>query len=127
MALLSKEAILGADDLPTQDVEVPEWGGTVRVRALSGAERDRHELRMALKAGPADADVRASMVAGAIIGEDGKRLFTDKEITALTKKSAAALDRIFDVVAELSGMTDEKVKKAVRDFMQAQNGDSPTG
>ena len=41
MSLLSAAEILAADDLPTEDVEVSEWNGTVRVRALTGAERDK--------------------------------------------------------------------------------------
>lgn len=32
MPLLSKTAILAANDLQTKDIEVPEWGGAVRVR-----------------------------------------------------------------------------------------------
>ena len=32
MTLLSKTAILTANDLQTEDIEVPEWGGAVRVR-----------------------------------------------------------------------------------------------
>ena len=40
MTLLSKSAILCANDLQTEDVDVPEWGGTVRVRSFTGRERD---------------------------------------------------------------------------------------
>lgn len=36
--LLSREAILAAP-IPTSDVEVPEWGGVVRIRALSARAR----------------------------------------------------------------------------------------
>ena len=36
--LLSRDAILAAP-IPTSDVEVPEWGGTVRIRALSARAR----------------------------------------------------------------------------------------
>jgi hypothetical protein len=34
MTLLSKTAILCANDLQTEDVDVPEWGGAVRVRSF---------------------------------------------------------------------------------------------
>ena len=37
---LSKDQILGAVDFSFVEVEVPEWGGTVRIRGLSAAERD---------------------------------------------------------------------------------------
>lgn len=38
MALLSREAILAAP-VSTTEVEVPEWGGSVRIRALSAKAR----------------------------------------------------------------------------------------
>ena len=41
--LLNKEQIRQAADIQTQDIEVPEWGGTVRLKSLTGAERDRFE------------------------------------------------------------------------------------
>ena len=40
MAYLDKAAILTADDLGRREVAVPEWGGTVLIRGLTGAERD---------------------------------------------------------------------------------------
>lgn len=46
MTLLSKSAILAADDLKTEDVDVPECGCTERVRAFSGRERDAFEASL---------------------------------------------------------------------------------
>ena len=46
MTLLSKTAILCANDLQTEDVDVPEWGGVVRVRSFTGRERDAFEASM---------------------------------------------------------------------------------
>ena len=40
MNILSKDAILAADDLPRETVHVPEWGGDVYVRTMSGTDRD---------------------------------------------------------------------------------------
>jgi len=39
--MLDKSTILAAKDLRTTDIEVPEWGGTVRVKAMSGREREQ--------------------------------------------------------------------------------------
>ena len=47
------------------------------------------------------------MAANGIIGEDGKRLFTDIEVSKLAEKSAEALDRVVEVVSRLSGLTPE--------------------
>lgn len=128
MALLSKDDILGADDLPTEDVPVPEWGGDVRVRGLTGVERDRFEFGMAaVKDKPEEANFRAQIVGRCIVDEDGKRLFTDKELVKLGAKSGAALDRVFDVVRGLSGMGDKALKEAAEDFGDAPDGASPSG
>ena len=29
--ILNRDAILGAQDIPTEDIPVPEWGGSVRI------------------------------------------------------------------------------------------------
>jgi len=43
MGLLTRDAILEAQDLQHEEVYIPEWGGSVRVRTLTGAERDAFE------------------------------------------------------------------------------------
>lgn len=129
MALLSKAQILDADDLPTEDVKVPEWGGEVRVRGLTGTERDRFEFQVAAaRKDNRQIEIRAAYAGRCMVDESGKRLFEDKELAALGRKSGAVLDRIFDKVRELSGMTDEKLKQAAQDFENAPaDGASPSG
>jgi hypothetical protein len=43
MSILAKDFILQASDIATEEVAIPEWGGTVKVRGLSGAERNECE------------------------------------------------------------------------------------
>ncbi len=125
---LSADQILGADDLPGEDVEVPEWDGTVRVRGLTGTERDRFEFSMAAAKNSPDAvNIRAALVGRCIIDADGKRAFTDKQIAKLGAKSGAALDRCFDVVRRLSGMDDKAAEAASTDFGTAPDDGSPSG
>ncbi len=115
MALLGHDDILAAKDIKTDDVEVPEWGGTVRVQGLTGTERDAFEASLRQLRGdkmvPNLANARAKLVARTIVGEDGVRLFGDNEINALGAKSAAALDRVFEVASELSGLNEDDVEK----------------
>lgn len=128
MTYLSKDDILKADDLPARDVDVPEWGGTVRVRGLTGAERDRYDFVLAaVKDDPSKAQFRADLVGRCMVDEDGKRLFSDSEVTKLAAKSGAALDRIFDVVRELSGMGKGATDKAAADFGDAPSDGSHSG
>jgi len=133
MSLLSREAILGADDRATEDVEVPEWGGTVRVRALSGTERDAYEASL-VQVGPNGtqkltlANARARLVSLSAVDEAGERLFTkEADVTALGKKSAAALQRVWAASSRLSGLTDEDVEKAAETFGDAPNDGSTSG
>ena len=41
--LLTRDKILSADDIRSERVKVPEWGGEVIVREMTGAERDEWE------------------------------------------------------------------------------------
>lgn len=128
MALLTRDQILGADDLLFEDVPVPEWGGTVRVRGLSGAERDDFEAGVVQVKGKKTSmnlrNLRARLVALAVVGADGKRLFADSDVRALGHKSAAALQRVFEAAQRLSGLSDEDVEELTKNSDSDQSDDS---
>jgi hypothetical protein len=132
MALLSKDAILGADDRPTKDVEVPQWGGTVRLRALSGTERDAFEAStMVFVEGkprrPNLANLRARFLALCIVDDNGDRLFGEDEVHALGAKSVAALDLLFTEARKLSRLTNKDLEELTADFGDAQSDGSTSG
>jgi hypothetical protein len=126
MTLLSKNEIFAADDRRTEDVPCPEWGGTVRLRGLTGAERDAYEASMQKQVGGKQVqdyrNFRARLVALAAINEDGTPLFEQNEVAALAKRSSAALSRLFDVACRLSGITDEDVVELEGNSGPAQSG-----
>jgi hypothetical protein len=129
--LLSKEAILSVEDLPSEDVDVPEWGGTVRIKGLSGRERDRFEAGSIVtdKKGvtkPNYTNLRARLVALSIVGEDGRRLFSDTDVNLLGAKSASALERVFKAAQKLNGMTDADVEEMTEDFGEDHDETSTT-
>ena len=109
MSLLSKTAILAAQDLQTEDVEVPEWGGAIRVRSFTGRERDAFEASMVRGDGKDRkvdlTNMRARLVGLTVIDETGQRIFTDDEVDLLGAKSGAALDRVFAVAQKLNGLS----------------------
>ena len=115
MTLLYKTAILAAQDLQTEDVEVPEWGGAVRVRSFTGRERDAFEASMVRGEGrdrKVDlTNMRARLVGLTVIDETGQRLFTDDEVDLLGAKSGAALDRVFAVAQKLNGLSGADVEE----------------
>jgi len=113
MALLNKQAILDVQDIDIEKVEVPEWDGYVFVKGMTGMERDTFEASIVQQRGK-DArvnmvNIRAKLAAQTICDEEGVRLFTDKDVHALGKKSANALQRVFDVAQRLSGITGDDV------------------
>jgi len=110
--MLDRSSILNFTDLKTEAVDVPEWGGTVFVRTLTGSERDAYELAVseAQKTGR-PVNIRAAIAVKACCDESGKRIFVDEDLDLLGGKSAAALDRVFEVAARLSGISSKDVKE----------------
>lgn len=126
--LLTRDQILGASDLRYEDVDVPEWGGMVRVRGLTGAERDRFEASITEQQGKRikmnTANIRARLVAMAAVDEAGKPLFVERDVAALGSKCASALDRLFDAARRLSGLSDGDVEELEKNSAGGQSGDS---
>jgi hypothetical protein len=97
--------------LPMEAVECPEWGA-VRVRALTGKERDHFEgMALAAKAKNDFTGLRSYVVCRTVIDDDGKRVFEDSDIESLNNASARPIDFLFDQVRRLSGMTDDAVEE----------------
>lgn len=103
--MLNKETIIGAQDFAYVDVEVPEWGGTVRLRGISAADRDNFEAALAQTQDLTN--IRARLVVMALVDEEGNRLFTDREAPALGAKNAVVINRLFEEARKLAGMDDE--------------------
>ena len=101
---LNAESILAAEDFKYAEVDCPEWGGTVRVRSLSGGQRAQITQRVNDKQLDELDELLAVM---ACVDEDGSRIFTNKDIASLKKKSAAVVTRIAKKVLEISGIGNE--------------------
>lgn len=127
MALLSKNEILTANDLRTVDVSVPEWGGEVRVKTLTGAERDQYEAdSVKIKGNRRElvGNLRARLIAMCAVDENGQLVFTRADVLKLGQKSAPALERVFEAAANLNGMTDEDVEELAGNFDGTQDESS---
>lgn len=128
MKLLSKEEILKIPDIQFEEVEVPEWGGRVRVKTLNGKERDTFEAGLTIHEGKKVRfnlqDVRARLVALSVVGEDGQRLFSDEDVLRLGEKSGKALDRIYDVACRLSGLGEKEIEGLLKNSPPGQSAGS---
>ena len=124
--LLTRDDILNADDLPSEVVDVPEWGGQVKVRTMSGSARDAFEASLIESQGKKKSkddlmsNIRARFASLVLVDDDGKRLFTAKDINSLGKKSASALDRVLTVGQRLNGLSSEDVEELAKNSMSDQ-------
>lgn len=108
---LTKEQILAAQDCAPVAVETPEWGGTIYVRPMTAAERDRYTIVSARLAGrgreidPSEyTDLTLRLLALTICDEEGKLVFSEADIKLLAAKSGEVVDRVFRVAQSVNGI-----------------------
>lgn len=122
---LKRDDIKRVTDRTFEDVEVPEWGGVVRVRSLTGKEKDEFERSLMVVeqrgkktvAVPELENMRAKLAVLSMVDENGALLFSNDDIPWLTEKSASALDRVVKVAQYLSRMNDvdfEEIKELLK-------------
>jgi hypothetical protein len=112
--ILNRTTILAADDVKTQLVSVPEWGGSVYVSSMTGAMRDAWE-QMLVKDGASNIEnARAKLLVVSVVDEGGNRVFSDADIDALGQKSASALNRLALVAQKLSRIGERELEDAIK-------------
>lgn len=129
MALLSADEILAADDRVYEIVPVPEWNGEVRLRSLTGKERDSFEASLSEQKGNKVKrnveNFRARLVSLCAVDDEGKQLFTNRQqVELLGNKSVAALQRVFDKCNEMNGFSDKDIEELTEDFDEAPDASS---
>ena len=118
---LDRKSILAADDFRIEKVAVPEWGGDVCLRVISGTDRDHFEESYA------DQKMKAFRIRFLLLtlcDESGKRLFADEEGESLGKKSSVVINRLFEAAWKLNAFTQEAVDALGEGSPAAQNAGS---
>lgn len=111
--MLSKDQIRAAEDLKTEDVEVPEWGGIVRVRTMTGRQRDRFNERLAAIREKNQGkllvrDLRVPVIIAAAVDANGDPLLGQDDANWLDTKAADPLDRVAAAALRVNGMGAEQ-------------------
>lgn len=126
--MLTKAAILERTASPTvREVDVPEWGGSVYVRVIGGAELDIlmnrwHELGGADGKNPAQ--INANVVLAAACDEQGRALFEYNDLGKLVRMPIAGVKRVADAAIELNGLTETELGRAEENSEPAPTGSS---
>jgi hypothetical protein len=114
---LTKEQILGIVDIKVKEIEVPLWGGTLFIKQLTRGQQDEYLHRQFGKFGVKQQgktqNIESSMdmfghdswiFAQGVCDENGKRLFTDKEVEAINQKNGEAVGAVAVEIVKFSGM-----------------------
>lgn len=132
---LNRDAILDAVDVQTEKVDVPEWGGDVIIRGLTGDELDAfqgsiRQFRPSLDGKGMEPvliqeGMRAKLLVKCLVDEAGGRLFTDQDAPALGAKNGSVIDKLYDIASRLSGLSEEE-KAEMEGNSAAATDDSST-
>lgn len=117
---LTREDILNARPPAPVRVNVPELGGHVFVRVLTGAQRDAWEIAFSearekqlgeKKKGEArpPVNLRAHLLAAAVCDEAGKAIFDADDLEDLGKTRADVVQRLYDKATKLNAVSVEDV------------------
>lgn len=128
---LSKDDILGMDDIPTEEVIVPEWKNRkVLISGLTAAGRNAYQASLSeIKGNTRKVKLEhstAKLLVRTIVDANRQPIFHESDIIRLGTKSAAVLERLAKVAVRLSGMDEEANAELVKNSDAAQSDDSPT-
>jgi len=116
--ILGRDAILKAEDLKRELVNVKEWGGDVYIRCMTGTERDAFESTVyGIKGKNVEMNkenFRARLLVFTLADENNKPLFAEADISALGAKSAKVLDRLFTIALKINGLSNTDVEELTK-------------
>jgi hypothetical protein len=112
---LTKEQILTADDIHYEDVDVPGWGGTVRIAEMNGNARDSHAAMLYNRGkGTNFESMRAKLVAFSIVDDEGKLMFSPQDIVELGQKCYKSLDVVYEAADRLNAVSDAAMEETAK-------------
>jgi len=112
--LLTREQILSANDRKSAETSVPEWGGSVFLRVMSGTERESFEREWTSTEEKLLPQYKTKMLRRCLCDDKGETLFSNDDLAALGEKNALVLDRLFHDCMRLNGFEKDSVEEAAK-------------
>jgi hypothetical protein len=126
MAEVTRDSIKAFKGKPLVPVEVPEWGGTVYLRIMSGAERDAFEdetYRINGKVAELNRkNFRARLLVRCLCNSSGSPLYSPADAAELGQQPADILDRLATMASEINGMSAKDVESLAKNSDAAPSG-----
>jgi hypothetical protein len=127
-----RDQILGANDRVREPIDLPAWGSpAVFVTVMSGTDRDAFEASIVSGKGKDVTqnleNVRAKLAVRCLVDADGARVFSDADAQLLGQKSAAELQKVFDVARKLNRLSDTDIDELAKNSSGDLNAASISG
>lgn len=130
MNLEELDSALDNGEVKTKPVPVPELGGSLTVRELSGTLRNAFEVAAAVASQTGDGKelerVTVRIVADCVYADDGKPVGLARAKKMFATKAAAAF-RLRDEVIGVSAFSEEDFEELMEGFDSDPSGDSTSG
>jgi len=107
-----REKILSAADLTHEDIDVAEWGVTIRVVSPTVRERARIVASFMGPDGKPDLEKMypALVIATATDPKTGDHVFSEDDADALLAKNGRAMERVAQAAMRVAGMNEDAVQ-----------------
>jgi hypothetical protein len=115
---LTRKAILTANDGAPLAIDVADWGGTVYVRRMSGAQRrDLYAWSTQIKDRElSDSEIHAYIVAMVVCDRDGAALFSAEDVPLLMDRSAECLRQVAEAGMRYNGLAPTSREESRENF-----------
>ena len=125
MSLLDRDALMCADRLAVVDIDLPELGGTVRLREMSGADSEAYFDWIQQHRSTVGGGIRAAALVFSAIDADGNRLLGVDDIDQINRTwPYRILDRLFDEHEKLNAVSKDDLESAEKNSAKTQSADS---
>ena len=132
--LLDRALILQAasENTPAcEDVPVPELGGTVRIREMTGSLRNRVEAAMVQIRTGGDSKMlertTAQILAACVVGEDNRPILKEADARQIFNRHPRAAFRLREAIFAVSALDEEDADALAEGFGEGQSGASTSG
>lgn len=122
--ILSIDEMLAPQDIEFMELDVPQWGGTIRLGSLPA---DSMMEWVESADGPAKKTAAIRLIIKSLVDAEGNRIGDEsKHLAAFKKRSASVLNEIAGKILELNKLNKEDQEKTKNALRETDTAASPT-
>ena len=131
MTIASREALLKLCERRYSTIDIPERDISIRIQSLSEAEKSQYETCLIAKNGRGIMrerlqDATRRLIALCVVDEEGKRIFSDSDLSAIANLDSYISSRIYDACQEHCGFNKGDIDETVKNSEEISVDDSTT-